>query len=106
MPTPRVLSQRNGMEVLFHPQPDGTFLIEHRQDVEAHLDRNKALQNHDDGYSPTRELRRAASIPDVIVVKWMEENGINVFDPEHSTAVKRKLNDPEWRWLRTAPGRL
>lgn len=82
-------------------------IIETVQDVAPILDRNRALQNEDDrGWSASRELRRAASIPDIIVLKWRNEYGIDVFNRDHWPAVKRLLNDPEWRYLRTAPGRL
>lgn len=82
-------------------------VIETVQDVAPLLERNKELQNADDaGWSPTRELRRAATIPHILVLKWRNEEGIDVFDPDHWPAVKRKLNSSEYRWLRTAPGTL
>lgn len=82
-----------------------TTVIETVQDVAPILERNKALQNADDGgWSPTRDLRRAATIPDIIILKWRNEEGIDVFDPNHWPAVRRKLNSSEYRWLRTAPG--
>lgn len=90
----------------YDPLTDRTT-IEYVQDAAPILERNKALHNHDDrGWSPSRDMRRAASIPDIIVLKWLKEDGINVFDRDHWPAVKRKLNDPEYRYLRTAPGRL
>ena len=90
----------------FHGRRDGRGVLERVQDVEPILARNKALASHDEGYSPSRELRRAASIPLVVAEKWRNELGIDVLDPDHWPAVKRLLNDPEWRWLRTAGGRL
>lgn len=90
----------------YDPASD-TTIIETVQDVEPVLERNKALQSADDGgWSPTRDLRRAATIPDVIILKWRNEEGIDVFDPDHWPAVKRKLNSSEYRWLRTAPGTI
>ena len=84
-----------------------TTRIETVQDIAPILERNKALQNSDDGgWSPSRELRRAATIPDIIILKWRHEDGIDVFDPNHWPAVKRKLNSSEYRWLRSAPGVL
>ena len=81
--------------------------IETVQDVAPIIERNKTLQNADDGgWSPSRELRRAATIPDIIVLKWRNDHGIDVFNRDHWPAVKRLLNDPEWRYLRTAPGTL
>jgi hypothetical protein len=82
-------------------------VIETVQDVEPILERNRMLQNADDrGWSASRDLRRAATIPDIIVLKWRSDYGIDVFNRDHWPAVKRLLNDPEWRYLRTAPGRL
>lgn len=82
-------------------------IIKSVQDVEPLLDRNKALQNEQDqGWGRTRAIRRAAEIPAIIILKWLNEYGINIYDRNHWPAVKRKLNDPDWRWLRTAPGRL
>jgi len=82
-------------------------VIETVQDLAPVLERNKSLQNADDrGWSPSRDLRRAATIPDIIVLKWRNDYGIDVFNRDHWAAVKRLLNDPEWRYLRTAPGTL
>lgn len=95
--------------VEYHHYDDATdrTVIETVQDVRPVLERNKALLNADDGgWSATRELRRAAAIPDIIILKWRNEEGIDVFDPNHWPAVKRKLNSSEYRWLRTAPGTL
>jgi hypothetical protein len=73
--------------------------------VEPLIERNKALRNMDDGYSPSRELRRVASIPAVIVDQWYRE-GFNIFDPENRAELRRRLNDPDNLAWRTAPGRL
>ena len=82
-------------------------VIETVQDVAPILERNKALQNADDrGWSQSRDMRRAATIPDIIVLKWRNDYGIDVFNRDHWPAVRRLLNDPAWRYLRTAPGRL
>ena len=86
-------------------EDDGKVIIRKTQDVEPILERNKRLLTADDGYSPSREFRRAASIPLVIVEQWLRE-GVDIFDPNCNEAVKRKLNDPQFAHLRTAPGRL
>ncbi|GAG52779.1 unnamed protein product, partial [marine sediment metagenome] len=48
-----------------------------------------------------------ASIPLVVVEQWMKE-GINMLRPteEDKKKIRQKLNDPEFRYLRTAPGRI
>lgn len=90
-----------------HKHSDGEHLtFERVQDVEAILDRNKQLANDGDGYSKSRELRRVASIPLVVIEKWLNEEGINFFDPNCEAVIRRKLNSQEYQYLRTAPGRL
>lgn len=85
---------------------DGTVTVVSTQDVEAALDQNKAMANHNDGYSPSRELRRAAFIPQIIINKWLNEEGWYALDPANADKLKKKLNDPDYLYLRTAPGRL
>lgn len=82
-------------------------LIDHAaQDVEAILDRNRAMAGENDGFSPTRELRRVASIPLALILRWKSEEGWDAFDPAHADRLAAKLNDPEFQFLRTAPGRV
>ena len=75
-------------------------------DVGDQLDFNRDLYNSGDGYSPSRDLRRVASIPLVIVEKWKNELGVDVFNKDHASAVRRLLNSNEYLYLRTAPGRV
>ena len=91
----------------FVEDPSTGDLIVHREaDVEPLLNDNKALYNAGDGYTPSRELRRTASVPMAIIEKWRNELGIDVFNPDHKAAVRRLLNSSEYLYLRTAPGRL
>lgn len=98
----RLLNARHGVEVWYHAQPDGTFVIETRQDVTPILERNKALQSLGDGYSPSRDIARVASIPIVVQYEWLRRYGVEVFNPDHEPWVRRLLNDSEWRYLRTS----
>lgn len=84
----------------------GDLVVHREADVEPILEHNKALAADGDGYSRSRELRRAASIPMAVIEKWRNELGVNVFDPDHKPAVRRLLNSSEYLYLRTAPGRL
>ena len=84
---------------------DGKLVHKRTQDVEPILDHNKRLTTHNDGYSPDRSLRRAASIPAAVVEQWMRE-GVNIFDPNCRDEVRRRLNDPDNRYLRTSEGKL
>lgn len=88
--------------------PD-SLVVKNSQDCTAILENNKRLHRQageDGGYGPTREWKRAASVPLIIAEKWLREDGIRFWDSEDSDAFLRKLDDPENLFLRTAPGRL
>lgn len=70
------------------------------------LDRNKAMATHNDGYTPSRDIRRVASVPYIVALKWLNEEGWWMFDPDHADKLAAKLNSSEWAHLRTAEGRL
>lgn len=90
----------------FVEEGDGSLVVHREADVEPLLELNKALATSGDGYTPSRELRRAASIPLAVIEKWRNELGVDVFNPDHMPAVRRLLNSSEYRHLRTAPGWL
>lgn len=78
-----------------------TFTFERLQDVEPIIENNKRLQNE-----PQRSDwgRHVASIPNVIIERWINEDGVNYLalpGPEFAKLIKRKLRDPDWMWLRT-----
>lgn len=94
------------IETRFVEDGDGSLIVQRLADVEPLLEANKALASSGDGYTPSREMRRAASIPFAIVEKWRNELGVDVLNPDHMPAVRRLLNSNEYAFLRTAPGRL
>ena len=70
------------------------------QDVEPILERNKALQADEQRSDWGRHI---ASIPAVILEKWINDDGVNYLSlpkDEFARLVKRKLRDPDWAWLR------
>jgi hypothetical protein len=83
---------------------DGDLTVERVQDVEDIIERNKALQGE-----PQRSDwgRHVATIPVIFLERWLnEEHGrgnteLRLFTPEFDALIKRKLRDPEWRFLRT-----
>ena len=63
------------VQTRIHLDPDGDLLtLEHIQDVAPVLERNAALRAE-----PQRSDwgRHIASIPNVILVRWMNEDGVN-----------------------------
>ncbi len=103
--------------ILFAVDPDGTRKYARQRDdggvdikIEADvapvLERNKAMRNHNDGYSKSREFRRVASIPNHVYQKILIEEGWDMYAPENAGKLMRMLNDPDWAHLRTADGTL
>jgi hypothetical protein len=45
---------------------------------------------------------KVASIPIGVQYKWLIHHGVDVMNRDHWPKVKRLLNDPEWRYLKTA----
>jgi hypothetical protein len=46
-------------------------------------------------------MRHVARIGPDVVAQWLAE-GVNIFDESHWPEVKKRLNDPQWRKLRTS----
>jgi hypothetical protein len=76
------------------------------QDVEPILARNKARRGEPQAGHDCARL--VADIPAVILVRWLNEEyargntHLRLFTREfNETVVRRKLQDPEWRYLRT-----
>jgi len=88
---------------MFHWNDDGTFTVESEQDVEPIIDRNKAAANENKKNTRGRDVFPVASIPVTVQYEWAKRYGItNIFDEQYWPKVKRLLNDPEWRYLRTS----
>ena len=93
----------SGVTTYFRPSEDGrSFAIRYSQDCEDIIEANKKAQN-DAPSRPVGDFHYVAEIPVGIQMKWLIEKGIDVAKREHWPAVKRLLNDPEWRWLKRAP---
>jgi len=94
-----------GLETIYHEDGDKVF-IETKQDVEKHLDFNKASRDEHNNYLQKGvEHYHIAHIPDVFISKIRDEYGLDLFNPEHAEDVKKKvLNNPDYKFLRTTPG--
>ena len=82
----------------------GAVIASATQDVEPILERNQRLRGE-----PQRSdwARHVATIPNVILLKWLNEahargdTALRMFTKEFDALVKRKLEDPDWKYLRT-----
>ena len=80
-------------------------------DAKPILDHNKKLYTQDDGYSKSRELKRVASIPIIILEIWAKEyngssNWFKLPTEIQRKILKEKLNSSDYKYFRTAPGRF
>lgn len=83
---------------------DGTLAVNNYQDVEDIVERNKRLQNE-----PQRKGawgRHTATIPLNFINMWLNEEWergnveLTMGSKEFDAIIERKLNDPDYRWLR------
>ena len=93
------------LDTKIHLDSNGKDLtVETSQDVEPILEHNKMLRDMEQRSDWGRHV---ASIPNVIMVQWLNEEwqrgntSIKLFGPEMDALVERKLKDPDWAWLRT-----
>lgn len=78
-------------------------IIRRIEDVEPVIEANKREQNSGhNGYTPSKDMRKAATVPVGVIYEWLDKYGVNFFDRDHWPAVQRLLNSNEYRYLRTA----
>lgn len=101
------VSGADGLISRFIDNEDGTITVASRQQCESNiLEANKKLYTLNDGYTPDREMQRLASIPIALINYWRDVEGWDPLLPENNAKLMAKLDDPDMRFLRTAPGRI
>jgi hypothetical protein len=103
----RELDRHDGIaEFLHHDEAEDRFALELVADVEAVIERNKALYNEGDGYSSSREWRRVASFPPIAIEIFKQVWGADPLRGGNEELLRRLINDPALRHFRTAAGRV
>lgn len=95
----------NGVKKYIRATDDdhGTVSVRYEgYDVPIILDRNKRAQN--DWNGKIGELGHAAHVPNSILIQWFAEDGI--WAPDDMEYMARKLNDPDWKYLKRMPIQL
>jgi len=94
-----------GVLIRSHLDSNGSDLaIEHLQDVAPILEWNKQARGDEQRGDWGRHVAR---IPNVIYVRWLNEEhargntSLRLFTPEFDVIVQKKLDDPDWTYLRT-----
>jgi hypothetical protein len=99
------LDASRGLRIDYEELEGGGVAFHYTQDVEPLLDLNKAKQDAGRSYfAADPDMWRVACIPIVVQYEWIRRYGIrDVYAPEYTAKITRLLNDPEWKWLKTAP---
>ena len=90
---------------------EGKIAVKEEVNIDSHLKHNKELLNFNDGYSKSRDLKRVASIPTIALSVWANEyngdsNWFALPQEVQNKILKQKLNSNEFRYFKTAEGKL
>ena len=95
-----ILNHHDGVTTYYRGHVNGRVVVETVQDCQGIIDQNKRDQT---AGKSRGDLRKIASIPAVIWNKWMIDDGVNLNKmprEEKNRYLRRKLNDPDWKWLK------
>ena len=92
-------------------ESDGKLTVNNQQNLNPLMERNKKLYTQNDGYTASRDMRRIASVPPIILQIWAKEyNGTRnwwALPKETQQKIMRtKLNSSDFRYFKTSEGRL
>lgn len=87
-------------------EDDGTVHMRRTMDALPILESAKAAHNSGAGSSPSGDLKWVGSIPMGLWLKWKMEDGVDILQRGSEEFLKRKLNDPEFAYLRVWTGRI
>ena len=98
-------------ETFLLDEKEKQIVVKEEVNIDPHIKNNKRLYNLNDGYSKSRDLKRVASIPTLALQVWANEYNVtnNWFALPKETQkkiMKKKLNSSEFKYFRTAEGRL
>ena len=97
-----------GLETYFsHDESTNESTISYAADSSPILEANKKMANDAD-YSKKgirQEFWHYASIPVIVQMKLLIEDGIDVYNKDHTAALLKKLDDPDYRYLKCTTGK-
>jgi hypothetical protein len=94
----------NGVKKYIRSSDDdeGTVQVRYEGfDVPIILDRNKKAQAEHNATAGLGEMVHAAHIPASVLLEWFAAD--KVWAPDDMEYMTRKLNDPDWRYLKRLP---
>ena len=102
----------NGLITTFEIISPEAFNVKRTQDVAPVLDFNKACRNEpsfNNGHTKSGDMQHVARIPLIMMEMWWKEAGRpkgGVYGKAMNEIVKKKLNDPDYKYLRTGGGEI
>jgi len=107
----RATEWNEGVKTRYIQESDGKLTINNQQNVNPLVERNKKLYTADSGYTPSKDFKRIASIPPIILEIWTKEhngsrNWFALPKETQNKILRTKLNSSEFKYFRTAEGRL
>ena len=107
----RATEWNKGVKTRYIQESDGKLTINNQQNLNSLLERNKRLYTANSGYTPSRDFKRVASVPPIILEIWTKEyngsrNWFALPKETQSKILRTKLNSSEFRYFRTAAGNL
>ena len=90
-------------ESVYFEMQDGIATLHQTQDVSHIIEANKMMANDTDYTAKgiKSDWWHYARIPNIVAFKWLKEDGIDIFNKAHKRRVWAKLNDPEFKYLKT-----
>jgi hypothetical protein len=86
-----------------HDDETDTSYIQNVSDDTDIIDDNKRrINDGTNGFNHDRTNVHVANIPIGVIYIWRTKYGVDVYNKDHMPAVKRLLNDSEWRYLRVS----
>lgn len=96
----------SGLKTYLKVEDDKLHILK-SQDLAPVLDFTAKARNHmGDGYNKARDMRRVAHLPPIFLEHCRHVEGWDPLNPENLDRLTRVLNDPDYAFLRTAPGRI
>ena len=107
----RATEWNEGVKTRYIQESDGKLTINNQQNINPLLERNKKLYTANSGYTPSRDFKRIASIPPIMLEIWTKEhngsrNWFALPKETQNKILKTKLNSSEFKYFRTTEGSL
>lgn len=91
-----------GLSTYYEIDGEGNELLHYVGDAEPVIEQNKILQNDNDYTKQGIKdgWWHYGSIPAGLQMKWLVEEGIDIYDEHHMPRILKKLQDPQYRYLK------